>query len=93
MNVYTPGNYTIRSNSTLDTFGSLYYYTFDPTNPSLNLLQSADEEAGASQLLLSLVLQTMTDYILVATIYYLSEQEAFSIIVNGPSYGQTVFCQ
>ena len=85
INVHTPGNYSIRSISALDTFGSLYNDTFDPTYPSLNLLQSNDDGAGSSQFFLSLVLQTMIDYILVATTFSPMETGEFSIIVQGPA--------
>ena len=85
INVYTPDNYSIRSSSSLDTFGYLYNNNFDPTYPFLNLLQSNDDGAGSSQFLLSRVLQTMVDYILVVTAYHPATTGAFSIIVQGPA--------
>ena len=85
INVYTSGNYSIRSNSSLDTFGYLYIDTFDPTFTSSNLLQFNDDGAGSGQFLLSSVLQTMIDYILVATTYPASSTGPFSVIVQGPA--------
>ena len=83
--VSTAGNYTIRSNSTLDTYGYLYNNTFYSNFPSLNKLQENDDGAGANQFLLSMYLQTMTDYILVSTTFGLSISGAFTIIVQGPA--------
>ena len=85
INVYVPGSYSIRSNSSLDTFGYLYNSTFDLSYPSENLLQSNDDGSGSRQFLLSQVLQTMNDYILVATTFDPAITGAFSIIVQGPA--------
>ena len=85
INVYTSGNYSIRSNSSLDTFGYLYNSTFDLTYPSENLLQSNDDGSGSRQFLLSQVLQTMNDYILVATTFDPAITGVFAIIVKGPA--------
>ena len=81
--VNTAGNYTIRSNSTLDTFGYLYNNTFYQTHTSLNMLQFNDDRGGADQFLLSMYLQTMTTYIIVATTFRASVTGSFTIIVQG----------
>ena len=83
--VSTAGNYTIRSSSPLDTCGYLYNNTFDTTYPSRNMLQFNDDDAGSTQFLLSMWLQTMTDYILVATTFYPFYTGAFSVVVQGPA--------
>ena len=83
--VYTAGNYTIRSSSRLDTFGYLYNNTFDPTYPSRNMLQYDDQSAWAYQFLLSMYLQTLTNYIVVATTYDALATGSFSILVQGPA--------
>ena len=69
----------------MDTYGYLYNNTFDPTDLALNLLQSNDDGGESSQFLLSLVLQTTIDYILVATTFDPAITGVFSIIVQGPA--------
>ena len=83
--VSTAGNYTIRSNSSMDTYGYIYNNTFDTSYPSRNMLQFNDEDADAQQFLLSMWLQTMITYIVVATTYGASVTGSFSIIVQGPA--------
>ena len=83
--VPTTGNYTIRSNSSLDTFGYLYNNTFDTTYPLRNMLQYNDDDAGSSQFLLSMGLQTMNDYIVVATTFFPFQTGTYSVIVQGPA--------
>ena len=83
--VSTNDSYSIQSNSSMDTFGYLYKNAFDPTYPSLNMLQFNDDGAGSSQFLLSMWLQTMQDYIVVATTFRVSDTGAFTIIVQGPA--------
>ena len=68
--VNTAGNDTFRSNSSRDTFRYLYINTFDPTFSGLTMLHYNDDDARAQQSLLPVLLQTMTDYILVATPFF-----------------------
>ena len=84
LNVHTSGSYRVRSSSTLDTYGYLYNNSFDPLNPTINLLQSDDDGAGARQFQFTMVFQTMTDYIVVATTYASNVTGAFSILATGP---------
>ena len=49
------------------------------------MLRSNDDGAGANQFLLSMYLQTMNDYILVATTFGASVTGSFTIIVQGPA--------
>ena len=87
INVFTSANYTIRSDSSLDTFGALYINTLDITYPYLNLLAVSDDDtdANTNQFMLSVWLQTMYDYILMTTTYAPLNIGAFSIIVQGPA--------
>lgn len=52
--------------------------------PDLNLLYSDDSGGGDDQFLLSVILQTMNDYIMVATTFYPNEIGPFSILAIGP---------
>jgi hypothetical protein len=83
--VNTAGSYTIQSNSTLNTFGYLYNNTFDTTYPSVNVLQFNDNATSSGQFLLSMWLQPMFNYILVATTSLTVWQGDISIIVQGPA--------
>ena len=85
LTVSTSGNYTIQSNSSIDTYGYIYNNTFNPANRTLNMLQSNDDGAGNTQFLLSLWLQTMTNYIVVATTYSAITTGSFFVIVQGPA--------
>jgi hypothetical protein len=83
--VYTAGNHTIQSNGIQDTFGYLYNNTFDPTYPSVNLLQFNDNGTSSAQFWLSMWLQPMIDYILVATTSLPLTEAAMPIVVQGPA--------
>ncbi len=77
--------YSLRSNSTIDTYGHIYNNSFDPCDSSLNLISEDDESGGHSQFQLTISLQTNTTYILVVTTYYPSVTGNFSILVSGPN--------
>lgn len=87
INVFTSGNYTIRSSSSIDTFGYLYNNDFDSTYPTLNMLAYNDDDtvAGTKHFKLSRWLQAMNDYILMVTTYLTSVTGPFSISVQGPA--------
>ena len=61
------GIYRFQSNSDIRMFGYLYRNTFDPFDPSLNLLAENDRECGGHQLWLNSSLLAEVTYILVAT--------------------------
>ena len=49
------------------------------------MLQYNDDGAGARQFLLTMWIETMSNYIVVATTYPISATGAFSITVQGPA--------
>ena len=58
------GYYTFVSNSSIDTYGYLYNDTFDPYNPTLNLLQRNDDSVGNAQFLINVSLVNTGSYCL-----------------------------
>ena len=67
MKIETSGIYRFQSNSAIRMYGYLYQDTFNPFDPSLNLLIENDHECGENQLWLNSSLLSHTTYILVAT--------------------------
>ena len=84
LNVNTSGYYRLRSSTSINTYGYLYNNSFDPLNPTVNLLQSDDDGAGARQFQLLMVFRATADYILVTTTYASNVTGNFSILVSGP---------
>ena len=81
----TGAYYAFWSNSTLDMYGYIYKNTFNPFNPSINLLSQDDNECFNMQFLLRVQLQANTTYVLVATTYRPNRMGNFSIIISGPA--------
>jgi hypothetical protein len=77
--------YSLRSNSTIDTYGYIYNDTFNPCDPSLNLISEDDESGDSQQFQLISSLLVNTTYILVVTTYFTSKTGTFSILVSGPN--------
>lgn len=89
INASVNGYYSIRSVSSVDTYGYLYASSFDPLNPTVNLVGLNDDGAGNAQFLISYNLQTNTRYILVFTTYSAFVTASFSVVATGP--GQVYF--
>ena len=83
--VTTGGHYSIRSNSSVDMYGYIYNGTFDPFEPSRNLIAHNGEGCGNGQFGLRLPLSSSTAYILVATTAKAMRTGSFTIIVSGPA--------
>lgn len=83
--LYSSARYILRSSSTLDTYGYLYSGSFDPLNPSLNLIAFDDDSGGDRQFLLNVTLIYGTRYILVVTTYNPSVTGPYGVAVLGPS--------
>lgn len=81
--VSTSNTYRFDSNSTIDTFAYLYNQTFDPYNPSLNLLQSDDDGAGSLQFRINISLLSDGSYVLVATTFRGNATAFFSVLAYG----------
>jgi hypothetical protein len=82
---YTTGTYSFSSSSSIDTYGYLYQFSFDPSYPSYNLIASDDDGAGDLQFQISLYLQSGRTYILVVTTLSTSITGSFSVRVVGPA--------
>ncbi|CAF2912153.1 unnamed protein product [Rotaria sp. Silwood2] len=81
--VNTTGNYTITSNSTVDTYGCLYKNSFNKTRLAFNRVAQNDDSGGNLQFKLTYVLQAGTKYILIVTTYSPLIYGPFSITVSG----------
>lgn len=80
----TSGTYILRSSGSINTYGCLYTTSFDPSNPSQNLVTYDDGSGGSEQFLISYYMQASTTYILVVTTYLDSVTGSYSIIARGP---------
>jgi hypothetical protein len=83
--VNTSGYYMISSNSTLDTFGYLYTYPFDPYSFVDSSLDRSDNFYEDKQFTIIAHLQSNITYVLVITTSYkhMNIQGPFSVIVKG----------
>ncbi|CAF4849618.1 unnamed protein product, partial [Rotaria sp. Silwood2] len=79
------GNYTLRSNCVIDTYGYLYVNNFNPYDVSSNLVKCDDDAGGNFQFSMTYTLQAGTSYILVFTTYSSNVMTPFSINVVGPT--------
>jgi len=83
--VVETGNYSLGTNSTMDTYGYIYKNSFDPTFVTVNLLLEDDQSYRNDQFKLIIPLQVNTTYILVVTTYSLNVTGMFSVLVSGPN--------
>jgi hypothetical protein len=83
--VIESGYYSFCSNSAIDTNEFIYKNTFNPLNPSENLLYAEDDSGSDFQFRLNIRLNGGMTYVLVMTTYQLKETGAFSITVKGPN--------
>ncbi|CAF3224322.1 unnamed protein product [Rotaria socialis] len=79
------GSYVFRSESDLDTMGYFYDFSFDPSNPSTNLITDDDDNGHSLQFRIQVYLQTGRTYILVVTTHSESEQGSFLVSAFGPA--------
>ncbi len=84
VNVSITGTYTLKSNSTMETYGYLYIHSFTSSNILNNLLIEDDDSGGSNQFQIKYVLQQNTQYVLVVTTYRSRVIGTFSIIGTGP---------
>lgn len=84
INVDTAGYYDLISDSNMNPCGYLYNHSFDLVFPDVNLVYSDYLEDGNDQFMLSVVLQTMSDYILVTTTTRPLVTGSYSILSTGP---------
>ena len=74
----------MKSIANLDTYGYLYSGTFDPFNPTANLVTSNDDDAGNRQFMMNATLQPSVQYVIVVTSYYVFNLGSYAVIVTGP---------
>jgi hypothetical protein len=90
--------YSLRSNSNIITYGYMYNDSFNPCDPSLNLISDDDESGDGNQFRLISSLLANTTYILVVTTYSPSETGNFSILVSDPNdvtvnyFSEYIYC-
>jgi hypothetical protein len=84
VNVDEVGSYNFQSQSDFDAYGSMYANSFDPSNPSENLLVQNDDGGENMQFNLTVVLQPQSTYILVVTTYNSYITGSFQVIASGP---------
>jgi len=85
VNVLQNGKYTLASDSTMNTYGYIYNDTFDPLNPSKNLIHEDDSSECNGQFKLVIDLQKQMKYILVVTTNNPNVIGSFSILALGPN--------
>lgn len=79
----TTGHYSFLSESTIDIYGLIYANTFNPLNPSENLLDTDDDSALDLQMKLGIRLSAEMTYVLVVTTSRYKQIGLFSIVVSG----------
>ncbi|CAF4574688.1 unnamed protein product, partial [Rotaria sp. Silwood2] len=85
LTVSMAGTYAIGSDSTIDTYGSLYNGSFVPGYPQMNLLiHNGGSESSSRQFQFQVYLEPHVRYILVATTYGTWTTGSYSVVVFGP---------
>ena len=84
INVSETGDYSISSNSIMDTYGFIYENNFDVFNLTKNLIGTNDDNGCDGQFKLTKQLRVKTRYILIVTTYYRNKFGPFSVVVMGP---------
>lgn len=82
--LYKSGNFEIGTNSSVDTFGSIYNGTFIADFPERNLLASDDDSGENKQFRLVVYLESNVRYTLVTTTHHGSSFGLYKVIVSGP---------
>jgi hypothetical protein len=85
VNVQETGNYSFGSISNIQTYGYIYEDSFDPFNPTQNLLSQDGYGCGMYKFQFTTWLQVNTTYVLVVTTFFPNVQGNFSVHVIGPN--------
>lgn len=83
ISVASTGNFIITSHAFFDAVGYLYENSFDPYNPSMNLLAWDDNSGGKTDFRITSTLASGSKYILVITTSQPSVNGIYMIRVNG----------
>lgn len=81
---YSFATQSYNSQGNIDSYGYIYQDSFNPSNPSMNLLKSDDDSAGNLQFGLTVLLQPDTTYVLVFTTFNQNVFGPFTIVASGP---------
>ena len=85
MTTSTSGAYTLKSSSSIDTYGCLYQGSFDPSIPSRNLIACDDDSGGSRQFLITRSLLSGGIYVLVVTTFNAGDTGSYWVIAVGPA--------
>jgi hypothetical protein len=83
INVIDTGYYILVSDSTIDTYGSIYENRFSVFNSRMRLLLQDDNSGCSSQFKMLTLLQVNITYILVVTTSFPNVTGTFSVLVFG----------
>jgi hypothetical protein len=86
VNVSQAGDFTIMSQSSINTYGYIYENSFDPSDTSLNLLTEDDNSGSDDQFKLKAFLRPSIIYVLVVTTFAPHVTGKLSIIASGTSF-------
>jgi hypothetical protein len=85
VNVQENSTYSFDSISTIITYGYIYEYSFDPFNPTENLLSQSNYSCGGFHFQFATYLRRNMTYVLVVTTFQPNVQGSFSVFVRGPN--------
>ena len=77
------GYYSITSVSSIDTFGSLYYPTFNASAPLNDIKEYDNDGAGSGQFQIIMNMKANTQYLFVVTTYSRNITCSYTIVVSG----------
>ncbi|CAF1226151.1 unnamed protein product [Rotaria sordida] len=81
----TAGIYVFKSNNTMDTRAYFYQNSFDPSDPTVNLVTDNDDGGGYPNFRIEAKLESGRTYILVVTTHRESVIGSFSVSATGPA--------
>ena len=81
----TTDNYTLATQTSINTYGYLYFPSFNATSPLSNVVASNDDFAGTRACGIRYTLQAGIRYFLVVTNYYPSQTGSYTLFVKGPA--------
>ena len=80
------GLYSFQCNSYLDSFASVYYPPFNPSNPAANIIRSVDDRDNDNwEFNFSLNFLSASTVVLVVTTYSPNVTGPFSVVATGPA--------
>lgn len=80
-----PGEYKFTTSSSFDTRGYFYQTSFDPSDPTVNLMVQDDDSGTGLQFRIQAYLQAGQTYVLVVTTHREYITGNFSVLATGPT--------